>query len=66
MAEVQDEHISLRLGRDTTVTLMFEGPITQEGITRLMNHLELMKDSYPTSAELRVEGVSTWHKPNAS
>lgn len=65
MAEQNDEHISLRLGRATTVTLIFEGPITQEGVQRLTKHLEMMRDTYPSETEVRTEGMQ-WNKPSVS
>lgn len=52
-----DEHVSLRLGKETTVTMIFEGPVTQHAIARLLAHLELMKDDYPTPEQERVAAL---------
>lgn len=65
-----DEHISLRVGRETTVTVMFEGPVTQNAIERLIAYLENTKEDYPSleekSLEERMGGPIQWSKPNAS
>lgn len=65
-----DEHISLRIGRETTVTLMFEGPLSQEEIQKLRNILDIMADTYPPTneppAEERTGGPIQWNKANAS
>lgn len=65
-----DEHINLRVGPRTTVVLMFEGTVTRREIDRLISHLELMSEDYPTPDEERAaeherNGIQ-WSKPSAS
>lgn len=65
-----DEYINLRIGPRTTVSIMFEGPLTQREITRLLAHLEAMLGDYPTPDEARVAELEKegkqWHKPTTT
>lgn len=65
-----DDHISLRIGRSTTVMLIFEGPVSQEEIQKLLKILDEMADTYPPAneppTEERTGGPIQWNKANAS
>lgn len=62
-----DEHINLRVGRRTTVTIMFEGPVGQEEIQKLLKILDEMADTYPPADEPLPEehtgGPINWNRP---
>jgi hypothetical protein len=66
----ENDHITLRVGKKTTVTIMFDGPITQAEMRRLIAFLDVTIDTYPEANEQRVadleRGGVQWQNPSAS
>jgi hypothetical protein len=49
--ELPGESLKMRISKDCTVSLNFDGPVTQSAIAKLIAKLEISKDEYPTDAD---------------
>jgi hypothetical protein len=50
-ARIVKELLSQRVSPDCVVQVIFDGPVTQKAVEKLIAHLELAKDNYPNAGE---------------
>jgi hypothetical protein len=43
--------LSQRVSPDCVAQVVFDGPVTQRAVEKLIAHLQLAKDNYPNSTE---------------
>lgn len=52
-------HLRLRISRECNAEIAFFGPVTEEAISKLIRHLELSKDDYPSLAEMQKQSLTS-------
>ena len=62
-------HLRFRISKECEVELAFLGPVTEEAISKFIQHLQLSKDDYPSLAETENKlaiNAGTIHTPEVS
>jgi hypothetical protein len=51
--------LRFKVARDSYAVVTFQGPVTQEAVRKLIKHLELSADEYPTQAEIKGQEIAS-------
>jgi hypothetical protein len=63
---VRSKYLRVNISRDTEALIVFNEPVTQEGIEKLAALLDLQKDTFPTKAGMLTAVDAAADEPSAA